>query len=344
MPCIALLTVVAVLAFAPVAAAAPRTYGDRLGSHSMLYLNSTPAHQKALFRAAAEAGLRFLRMDFALGLVFRPDGADFTAVDRIDALATRYRVRVLAVLTEIPWFIADCGSLPWTHMGRCPPARAHEATWRDMVFRVARRARHVRHWQLGNEPDDQRTFVGTPGDYARWAALAADGIRAARPRARIASGGFSHLDRRYITAVLHDAANPLIRRIDVATVHVRGPLRALRGAVHRSRAFFRRSGFAGPLWVTETGYPSRPEHQWDPALRGGEADQARWMQRGPRSLMAGGADVVFVAFRDSPEFGSASPYASEGVVLWPQLAPDGRAIPKPAYWALRAQAACRLPP
>ena len=344
MPYTALLTIAAALLIAPTASAAPRTYGDRLGSHSMLYLNSTPAHQEALFQAAAESNLRHLRMDFALGLVFQRDGADFTAVDRIDALAARYRVRVLAVLTEIPWFIADCGNLPWTHMGRCPPARVHEATWREMVFRVVRRARNIRHWQLGNEPNDVRTFVGTPADYARWAALAADGIRAARPQARIASGGFSYLDRPFIAAVLHDAANPLIRRIDVATVHVRGALRSLRGAVERARAFFRRSGFAGRLWVTESGYPSRPEHQWDPALRGGEADQARWMLRGPRGMLAGGADVVFVAYRDSPEFGPASQYASEGVVLWPQLTPDGRAIPKPAYWALRALAARRLPP
>jgi hypothetical protein len=81
----------------------------------------------------------------------------------------------------------------------------------------------------------------------------------------------------------------------------------MRGAASRTRAFYRRVGFDGPLWVTETGYPSLPEHQWDPAMKGGEADQARWMGRGPRSLLAGGADVVFVAFRDSPEFGPQSP-------------------------------------
>ena len=72
-------------------------------------------------------------------------------------------------------------------------------------------------------------------------------------------------------------------------------------------------------------------------MRGGDADQARWMARGPRQLLAGGADVVFVAFRDSPEFGSGSPYASEGVVTWPD------AIAKPAYWALLALAAMPLP-
>ena len=305
------------------------TYGDHLGSHSMLYLNSTPAQQEALFRSASTAGLKYLRMDFAIGLVFRRDGADFSAVDRVDELAARYRVRVLGVITETPAHITSCPEAPSELHGRCAPAPEHEATWRDMVSQVVRRARHVRHWELGNEPDDPRIFIGSASDYVRWASLAADGIRAARPKARIAIGGFVRLDRRYV--------GPLIGRFDIANVHVRGPLRALRCMVSRARAFYRRMGFDGPLWVTEAGYPSLPAHQWDPAMRGGYADQARWMARGPRQLLAGGADVAFIAFRDSPEFGAESPYASEGVLTWPD------AIAKPAYWALLALAATPLP-
>jgi hypothetical protein len=267
--------------------------------------------------------------------VFRWDGTDFTAVDRIDDLAARYRMRVLGVITETPWYIAGCSGVPFELLGRCAPAPAEEATWRDMVSQVVRRARNVRHWELGNEPDDPRAFIGGPAEYARWASLAAEGIRAARPKARIAIGGFVRLDRRFV--------GPLIGRFDIANVHVRGPLRSLRGIVGRARAFYRRIGFEGRLWVTESGYPSLPAHQWDPAMRGGDADQARWMARGPRQLIAGGADVVFVAFRDSPEFGPESPYASEGVVAWPQLGEGGRAIVKPAYWALLAVAATPLP-
>jgi hypothetical protein len=326
--------VLRVAAAIALAAVTPPTYGERLGSHSMLYLDSTPAQQEALFRATSEAGLRYLRMDFAIGLVFRWDGTDFSVVDRIDDLAARYRIRVLGVITETPWYISGCQGAPGELLGRCAPAAEHEARWRDMVAAVVRRAPNVRHWELGNEPDDPRTFVGTPSDYARWASLAADGIRAARPNARIAIGGFSRLDRRFV--------RPLLGRFDIANVHLRGPLRALRGMAARARAFYRRLGFAGPLWVTESGYPSLPAHQWDPAMRGGVSDQVRWMVNGPRRLIAGGAGVVFVALRDSPEFGPESPYASEGVVAWPRLGDDGRAIVKPAYWALLALAAIPL--
>ena len=76
-------------AFLAAAVSTAPTYGDRLGSHSMLYLNSTPAQQEALFRSASQAGLRYLRMDFAIGLVFRWDGTDFSAVDRVDELAAK---------------------------------------------------------------------------------------------------------------------------------------------------------------------------------------------------------------------------------------------------------------
>jgi hypothetical protein len=316
-------------------AAAPPTYGERLGSHSMLYLNSTPAQQEALFRATSEAGLRYLRMDFAIGMVFRWDGTDFSAVERVDDLAARYRVRVLAVITETPWFISGCPEAPFHLLSRCAPAPEHEATWRDMVSRVVRRAPNIRHWELGNEPDDPNTFLGSPSDYTRWASLAAEGIRAAQPRARIATGGFSRLDARFIS--------PLLGQFDIANVHLRGPLRVLRRMAVRARAFYRKLGFDGRLWVTETGYPSRPEHQWDPAMRGGDADQARWMLNGPRRLLVGGADVAFVAFRDSPEFGPDSPYASEGVVVWPELGTGGRALLKPAYWSLFQLAATPLP-
>lgn len=339
---LAALLAVTVLAGAPPAEAEP-TYGDRLGAHSMLYLNSTAEQQEAVFRAASEAGLTYLRLDFAVGIVFRWDGTDFSAVDRIDELAARYRMRVLGTITETPWHIVDCAGVPFGLLGRCAPAAGHEATWRDMVFQIVRRARNVRHWELGNEPDHPQMFIGSASDYARWASLAADGIRAARPKARIAIGGFSRLDRGFIGAALRDPAYPLAGRFDIANVHVRVPLGSLKAAVSRARAFYRRMGFTGRLWVTEAGYPSRPAHQWDPAMAGGDADQARWMARGPRQLVAGGADAVFVSFRDNHEFGPDSSFGSEGVITWPQLDADGSAMLKPAYWALLTLAAMPLP-
>ena len=315
----------AALAAMPSPTHAAPTYGSRLGSHSMLYLNHTAVQHEALFRAASEARLRYLRMDFAVGIVFARDRPDFSAVVRVNALAVKYRLRVVGTITDRPWHIAQ-----------------HDRTWRDMVSEVVRHAPAVRRWELGNEPDNGFGFAGTPADYARWATLAAQGIRAAQPAATIAVGGFSRLDRSYIAAALHDPANPLVEQIDVANVHLRGPVNKMHAGVRRARAFYRRMGFSGPLWVTETGYPSLPGHQHDPPLTGGARDQATWITRAAKDMIHAGAGAVFVAFRDSPEFGADSGFASEGVVRWPQLTPDGRPYPKRAYWALRALAARKL--
>jgi hypothetical protein len=290
----------------------------------MIYLNSPPVEQEAAFRATAAAGVRFMRMDFNLTQVYTLAGEDFSAVDRVNALAARYGVEVLGVVIRTPWYIAPCD--------RCAPAPEHEGTWRRMVARVAQRATNVRFWELGNEPDIDFGFVGPPADYARWAGIAAEGIRAVRPDARIAISGFARLNAAYIGAALHDAAHPLIDRVDIASIHLRGSLRRVRVNLRRTVRLYHREGFDGPLWVTETGYPSDPAAQPQPGFQGGPRDQARWLNRALRSLVDGGAGAVFVSLRDNAELG-AGPFASEGIVTWP----SGR--PKPAFRAVRRLAA-----
>ncbi len=322
------------LAVAPnVLAATPGTYGAHLGAHSMIYLNSTPAEQKAAFATTAAAGLRYLRMDFAVGQIYPQGGVDFSAVDRVNALAAAYRVEVLGVVTTTPWYIAACPGGATEHLDRCAPAPQHRVRWRRMVARLARRASNVRFWELGNEPDIGFGFVGTPADYACWAGLAAEGIRAARPHATIVIGGFARVDSSYIKAALHDAKRPLIDRVDVANIHLRGTLRGVGSGLKRAQAIYRRAGFKGPLWVTEIGYPSRPEHQTQPGYQDGPRAQARWLRSALRAQVDHGAGAVFVTLRDNPEFPATSPFCSEGIVCWPS------ARPKPAFRAVQRLAA-----
>jgi hypothetical protein len=331
-PKIAALVLACLLVSAPaVAAAAERdTYGASLGSHAMLYLNTEPELQEAMFRASAEARARYLRMDFAVSIVF-PWGkrADFEAVERVNELAATYGVEVLGVVTNTPWYIAGCPGRSLSDLERCAPAREHQRTWRRMVTRIVRHAPNIHHWELGNEPDSSSSFIGGPGEYARWAKLAADGIRAAAPDAAIAIGGLAHPNEAFLAEALHDRQHPLIDAIDIANIHIRGTLISVQAQLAAARALYARLGFSGPLWVTETGYPSRPSHQWEPAFTGGPRDQARWLTLGLRALIDGGAGAVFVSFRDNHEFGRGSPFSSEGLLRWPRLRP------KPAYAAVR---------
>jgi hypothetical protein len=325
------LALTALLLIPAPAASRPATYGASLGSHSMIYLNSTPDEQETMFRATARAGLRYLRMDFAVGLVYAWGNVDFSAVDRVNALAERYDVEVLGVITTTPWYIAACPGTPFDDLDRCAPAPRRERRWRRMVARIARRATNVRIWELGNEPDG--TFIGGPAEYARWAALAADGIRGARPDAQIAIGGFARLDPAYIAAALNDPRHPLLERVDIANIHLRVTLSEVSANLATARAIYRDAGFDGPLWVTETGYPSRPAHQWEVGFQRGRRDQGRWLAHGLPALVDGGADAVFVAFRDNHEFGRSSPFSSEGLLTWP------RARAKPALATVRRLAA-----
>jgi sugar phosphate isomerase/epimerase len=340
---VALVLVALAAGAAPAAATpAPGTYGARLGAHSMIYLNTPPAQQRAMFRAAADAGVQAVRMDFAIGQVFPRDGKDFTAVDRVDALAAEYGVDVLGVITTTPWYMGACPDGRNQYAERCAPAPRYERRWRRMVAQVARRAGNVCCWELGNEPDGYGFYAGVR-EYARWADLAAQGIRAVRPDATIVLGGLAHLNETFAAQALHDPSHPLAGVIDVANVHLRGTLGSLQPSVAAARALFHAHGFDGPLWITETGYPSSPDHQWDPGFVGGPRAQARWLARGLRTLVDAGAQRVFVTFRDTREFGRASPFASEGILRWPQLDRRGRARPKPAFWAVWRLAArpCR---
>ena len=334
------------LACAAAISAAParaETYGSRLGAHSMLYLDSPAVQQEALFRAAHEAGVRSIRLDFTMGAVFgflaEPD---FTAVDHVNALARRYHLQVDAVLTGLPFWLADCPpGTAFMDLSKCPPRLDAEAEWARMVTAVVRRSPAVHFWELGNEPDvpGGRFFIGSPAAYARMAAVTARAVRAARRSAAVVLGGTSRLDRGFLRAVLHDAHDPLVGEIDVASVHLRGGLTGLRRQARACVECFRHEGVRGPLFVTETGYASRSEHQRDPGLVGGERDQARWIARGPRELIAGGAARVFVTLRDGPEFGDDSAFASEALVYWPGLGPR-RSCDRQA--GVRSAAAARL--
>jgi hypothetical protein len=218
----ALIALVAVLTLTSTASAGtPKegSYGTQLGSHSMLYLNSAPAQQEAMFIAASDAGVRYLRLDITMAVTFGPSGTeDYTALRRVDALAARYGVRVLGVLTGPTWWLTDCPpGTTYDRLETCPLGAGNESAWASMVAKTVRNAPHIRY-----------------------------------------------------------------------------------------------------------------------------ASQVAFIQRLVPDMIRGGADVMFLTFRDGPEFGPSSPFASEGIVRWPTIV-DGRAVYKPAFAALVRLAAGKLP-
>lgn len=292
-------------------------------SHSMLYACCTPAAQKERgFAAARASGAGYVRLDVNLRGIFRvregrPRRPDWEGVDRIAALGRRYRLRVVAVLTHVPDHITRCAANDQT---TCPAGDA-EAYGRYAALIADRLQGVATHFEIVNEPDGRWAFRGSPQEYARMLEAAHRHIRVRVPKARVLLGGLMHHDSKWISAMLATPGVDVIRKFDIANVHVRGPLRRLAPVVKRWRAFLSKRGFKGPLWVTEHGYPAATAFQYDRTFRGGERAQAHFLARSLPALKKAGARQVFVTLRDSWPTEFLGEYASEGVINLAQRSP-----------------------
>jgi hypothetical protein len=278
----------ALLVFAPAADASH----PRVQSHSMIHVCCTPDREQEHFLAAAKAsGATMIRLDVEVhGIVRWPWGHDYSNLDRVIELARRHDIRILGVLSGTPAGMTECPpGIPFEHSWKCPAA--DPAVYAEQVVAIMEHAGDgVFAWEFWNEPDLGYMYVGSAEAYGR--TLGAIYEQAAG-RFRITSGGVSDVGLPFLQRAIEAGA-----RFDIGNVHLRWDNVAAKAASA--------SDFFGdrPVWVTEHGYPSHP----DPDA------QLRYLEQSIPSLRAGGADEVFVTLRDTPEFGPASPFASEGII------------------------------
>jgi hypothetical protein len=277
--------------------------------------------RERIFAEAKAMGARFIRVDVELAGIFESGGhseddPDWSRLDAVLELSRGHELPILGILMRPP------GAAPWDDpeaFGRLSAAVAAHA--RDTVT----------HWEILNEPDGPWAFDGTPEQYARLLRAAYDAIGARVPEATVAMGGLmtpenpAWLDRMLATPGA-DAAHAF----DIANLHLRGHERALPGVMTAWRDRLAGHGFAGPIWVTEHGYPGDATFQADPAFHGGEAAQAAFLTESVLSLAEAGANEVFVTLRDNLDGG----FASEGVVDIEDHSPFA-VRRKPAFTAVR---------
>src|SRR6185312_6447237 len=102
-----------------------------------------------------------------------------------------------------------------------------------------------------------------------------DAIKAIDPAANVLLGGISGLSGQNWLAQMFAAAGPdAAHAFDIANIHERDRLDSLAGDVKAWRWFLAASGFTGPLWITEHGYPSDTAFQYDPSYASGSGSQA----------------------------------------------------------------------
>jgi hypothetical protein len=294
----------ALLAWAPTAVAAPPPArpGAPVSAHAMVHTCCTPpAMNERIFAEAKAMGARFIRVDVELAGIFdggghSEDDPDWSRLDAVLELSHRHELPILGILLRPP------GSAPWTDpaaFGRLAGAVAAHA--RDTVTR----------WEILNEPDGAWAFDGTAEQYARMLRAAYDAIGARAPEAMVAMGGLmTPEDPAWLDRMLATPGADAAHAFDIANLHLRGHERALPGVMTAWRDRLAGHGFAGPVWVTEHGYPGDTAFQSDPAFRGGEPVQAAFLTESVLSLAEAGAAEVFVTLRDNLDGG----FASEGVV------------------------------
>jgi hypothetical protein len=313
-----------------------------IGAHSMLQLNSPYSFMQLMFADAAAMNASAIRLDVAPAIVFgaRSQPPDFSGLDEVIGLSEQYHVRVVADLFTIPSWIAACQTpTDVSQMVRC--GTDDLADYRSMIAQIVARADPViRDWEIWNEPDNGGFFTGTPAQYAQMLRTADDAIKAIDPQAEVLLGGISgRSGMRWLAQVFAVPGADAAHAFDIANIHERGWLAALAADVASWKQFLGLYGFAGPLWVTEHGYPSDPGFQYDPGYADGPDSQAAYLTASIPTLIDAGAAEVLITERDN----LGGQFASEGVlggdVLDPPVA-DPQVVEKPAYAAVRAIADC----
>jgi hypothetical protein len=280
----------AALALAAPAHAAP------ISAHAMVHTCCTPDPLKErIFSEAKGMGAAYIRVDVELSGIFStPDAKpDWSGLDAVVELSKRHRLPILGLLLA-------------------PPADANEQDFGRMAGGVAEHAAAtINRWEIVNEPDGGWAFDGTAEQYARMLSAAYGEIKARAPAAQVVFGGLMRPhDPAWLERVFTTPGADALHKFDIANIHLRGPAEAVVRRYGEFRSWLAARGFAGPLWVTEHGYPADPAFQVDAAYTGGDAAQAAYLTHTLVGLGELGAEQVFVTLRDNLE----GAYATEGLV------------------------------
>jgi hypothetical protein len=313
-----------------------------IGAHSMLQLSFPYSFMRAMFAEAARMRASAIRLDVAPALVFTdPSGRpDFTGLDAVLTLARHYHLRVVGDLFTIPWWIANCQSATdVSQMARC--GTDDLSAYQSMIGQIVRHSDPViRDWEIWNEPDLGSFFTGSPQQYASMLRAAHDTVKAIDPQAEVLLGGISGpAGMNWLARVFSVPGADAAHAFDVANIHERGRLDGLADDLASWQRFFAGYGFAGPLWVTEHGYPADPAFQYDGSYHAGSGSQTGYLTASIPTLLEAGAAKVFVTERDN----LGGQFASEGLlggdVLDPGV-PAPQVVEKPAFAAVEELSNC----
>lgn len=313
-----------------------------LGAHAMLFYDTPLAADDAVFSEAVAEHATTVRVDIFLPQITSGDSQrDWSWVKQIATLAHQCRVRVLADLTGMPFWMSACpAGTPIADSYQCPAA--DPAVWGALVGEVAAQLRQSAvSFEIWNEPDGSWTFSGSPEQYGAMLGAVLLAIHAENPDAKVTNGGMMQTAKgggaAWLDQALAAAGPSAWRSLSMLNVHIRGLEWSLAGQLDAWRAFAAAHGRPQiPIWVTEAGYPADPAYQTDPQYQGGLNAQAGYDAAALKDLYTAGAAKIFTTQRDMAA--GSGPFASEAVLagLGDPISPNPQVTRRPAFYTCRA--------
>ncbi|RZS82783.1 glycosyl hydrolase family 39 [Motilibacter rhizosphaerae] len=250
----ALLAVLAALAPAPPAAAAPATISRALfGLHQTgIASASWPDAEPGTVRLW-DTGTRWADVEPSRGRF------DWTALDHAVATARAHHASVLLVLGQTPrWASSRPSQISTNGLGAAAMPRSI-TYWREYVAAVAHRYRgRIAAYQVWNEPNVQTFFTGTPKQMVQLTQEAQRLVKHYDKRAIVSSPSFATRLRTNIPWMQQWLAAGGARYVDVVSLHLyplptSGPEGSMT-LLAKARAALAKAKVSKPVWDTEINY------------------------------------------------------------------------------------------
>ena len=278
-------------------------------AHALPYGVNAHIPSAELMRAAAAAGIEWVRIDVNWNAVERSPGTyDWSAYDRLVDAAEACGIKVFATLAYTP---------AWATRGpEASGVPSDPQTWYTFCFRAAQRYRgRIEYFGIWNEPNLSKFWAGDRTQYVEM--ILKTGSRAvhdANPRAKVCGPDLAHLESANWGGWLSDVLGRAGDYLDVVTHHAYPgddePGSVVR-ALDRDQKYpweprsvheiLRRSGRQHlPFWLTETGCDSGLPNE------AREATQARFVSGllsqlfGPNRSVNWVQKVFFYELNDDP--------------------------------------------
>ena len=306
--------------------------------HAM-WTDYTKAKRREVLDKLDRAGVEWVRIDFGWSSFQERNRTSYSEwyVDLADWVIREARERGLRVLGTL-WHTPR-----WANGGKpgtVPPDRARDfgrfAKW------IANRYEgRVDAWEIWNEPNDPFFFDGSVGKYVRLLKAAYPRIKEADPSAQVVLGGPSYNDTGWLKTVYERGAKPYF---DVMATH---PYQAIAnrppeypddGTIwHLSHVaavvdLMKSRGDGGkPIWFTEFGWSSHPNHDGFPDWQLGvtKDQQADYLIRTLKYLEGNFPQVEKVFWYNERNRNTGHLYLDNYGLLWRNLSP------KPVYKRLK---------